>query len=135
VGGSRPATYEQAALKRVLDVLYTNIGSIGEDADHVEPQGVEVWFSGVEVVLGDGAQGVLLAGGDGIERVSEVGPAPQLYFDEDEGVVLTHDQVDLPAPRPVVALDERVTVLDQVAQREILTPYPGRFVLQSPTPA
>jgi site-specific DNA recombinase len=54
---------------------------------------------------------------------------------QDEGVVLAHDQVDLPAPYPVVALDECVAVLDQVAQREVLTPCAGGFVLQSPTPA
>jgi CRISPR-associated endonuclease/helicase Cas3 len=54
---------------------------------------------------------------------------------EDERVLLAHDQVDLPAPCPVVALDECVAVLDQVAQREVFTPRPGGFVLQSPTPA
>jgi hypothetical protein len=54
---------------------------------------------------------------------------------EDEGAVFAHYQVDLPTPRPVVALDECVTLLDQVAQREVFTPCPGRFVLQSPTPA
>jgi hypothetical protein len=35
-------------------------------------------------VFGDPAQGVLLAGGDGLERVSEAGTAPQFDFDEDE---------------------------------------------------
>src|SRR5215218_6556613 len=54
---------------------------------------------------------------------------------QDERVLLAHDQVDLPAPCPVVALDECVAVLDQVAQREVFTPRPGGFVLQSPTPA
>ena len=54
---------------------------------------------------------------------------------QDEGVVLAHYQVDLPAPGPVVAIDECVTVLDQVAQREVLTPCAGGSVLQSPTPA
>ena len=116
-------------------MVYTYIGSIGEDADHVEAQRVEARFPGVEVVLGDGAQGILLAGGDGLQRVPESGPAPQLHFDEDEGVILAYDQVDLPAPRPVVAFDELVTMPDQVAQREVLSPCPGGFVLQSPTPA
>jgi hypothetical protein len=54
---------------------------------------------------------------------------------QDERDLLAHDQVDLPAPCPVVALDECVAVLDQVAQREVFTPRPGGFVLQSPTPA
>ena len=131
----RMRVVREPSSERVLDVMYTDLGTVGEDPDHVEPQGVEAWFSGVEVVLGDGAQGVLLAGGDCLERVSEARRAPQLDFDEDERVVLAHYQVDLPATRPVVALDERVAVLDQVAQREVLTPRPGRSVLQPPTPA
>ena len=115
--------------------MHADIGSIGEDADHVESQGVVVWASSVEVVFGDGAQGALLAGGDGFERVSVAGSAPQLDLDEDEGVILADYQVDLPAPRPVVALDKLVTVPDQVAQGEVLTPCTGGSVLQSPTPA
>jgi hypothetical protein len=43
-----------------------------------------VWPSGVKVVFGYGAQGILLAGGDGFQWVSEAGTAPQLDFDEDE---------------------------------------------------
>jgi hypothetical protein len=114
--------------------MYAYIGSIGEDADHVESQGVVMWSSSVKVVFGDGAQGVLLAGGDGLEWVSVAGSAPQLDLDEDEGVILANYQVDLPAPGPVVALDELVAVLDQVAQREVLTPGAGGFMFQSPTP-
>jgi site-specific DNA recombinase len=41
---------------------------------------------------------------------------------QDEGVVLAHYQVDLPSPSSVVALHERVTLLDQVAQGEVFTP-------------
>jgi len=115
--------------------MHADTGSIGEDTDHVESQGVEARFSGVEVVLGDGAQGLLLAGGDGLEWVSEAGPAPQLHFDEDEGIVMADDQVDLPTTCPVIALDKRVTVPYQEAQGKILTPRAERFVLQSPTPA
>jgi hypothetical protein len=54
---------------------------------------------------------------------------------QDKGVVLAHYQVDLPAPCSVVALEKCVTVLDQVAQREIFAPGPGGSILQSPTPA
>ena len=82
-----------------------------------------------------GAEGVLFAVGDGFQWVSEAGPAPQLDFHEDECVVLVHYQVDLPAPGSVVALEEFVSVLYQIAQREVFTPFPGGFVLQSPTPA
>ena len=91
--------------------------------------------SGVEVVFGYGAQGVLFAGGYSLQWISEAGTAPQLDLHEDEGVVLAHYQVDLPSPSSVVALHKRVTVLDQVTQGEVFTPCPGGFVLQSPTPA
>jgi hypothetical protein len=130
-----PKTFPREVLECVFDVMYADFGSVGQDPDHVESQGVEGWFSGVEVVFGDGAQSVLLVGGNGLERVTEAGPAPQLDFDEDDGVVPAHYQVDLPAPGPVVALDELVTVPGQVAQREVLTPCSGGLVFQSPTPA
>ena len=133
---SVPRTREPWALsERVLDVIYPNVGPVGEDTDYVEPEGIVVRLSGVEEVFGDGAQRILFAGGDGLERVSEAGSAPKLDFDEDERFVLAHDQVDLPSPRPVVALDERVPVADQVAQREIFAPGSGGFIFQSPTPA
>jgi predicted ATPase len=128
-------SFRQMLSERVLDVMYADLGPVGEDSDHVEAQGVEGWSSGVEVVLGDGTQGALLVGGDGLERVSEAGPAPEFYLDEDDGVVLAHDQVDLPTPAPVVALEECVTPLAQVAQREVLTPGPGCLFFQPPTPA
>jgi hypothetical protein len=115
--------------------MEADLGLVGEDSDHVEPQGFEVWLSGVEEVLGYVAEGVLLTVGDGFQWVSEPGSAPQLDFHEDECVVLAHYQVDLPAPRSVVALEKFVTVLDQIAQREVFTPCPGGFTLQSPTPA
>ena len=72
------------SLERVLEVMHPYARSVGKDADHVEPQGVEVRFSGVWVAFGDGAQGILLAGGDGLEWVSETDSAPQLDLDEDE---------------------------------------------------
>ena len=50
------------SLERVLEVMHPYARSVGKDADHVEPQGVEVRFSGVWVAFGDGAQGILLAG-------------------------------------------------------------------------
>ena len=65
-------------------MMYADLGAVGQDADHVEAQGVEVGFSVVEVVFGYGAQGLLLAGGNGLQRVSEAGTAPQLDLYEDE---------------------------------------------------
>jgi hypothetical protein len=77
----------------------------------------------------------LLAGGDGLQWISEAGTAPQFDLDEDDEIILAHYQVDLPAPGPVVTLDECVPVLDQEAQREVFTPSPWGFIFQSPTPA
>jgi hypothetical protein len=65
-------------------VVHADLGPVGENADHVEAQGIERWISGVEVVFCYGAQSVLLAGGDGFEWVSVAGSAPQLDFHEDE---------------------------------------------------
>jgi hypothetical protein len=123
------------ASESIFDVMYAEFWTVGEDADHVEPQGIEAWCSRVEVVFGYGADGVLLAGGDGFQRVSEAGLPSQLDFHEDERVVFADYQVDLPAPRPVVAFEEYVTGLDQVAQGEVFAPCAGGFVFQSPTPA
>jgi hypothetical protein len=64
--------------------MNADIGSIGEDSDDVEPQCIEVRFSGMQIMLGDGAQGALLARSDGFERVSVAGSAPQLDLDKDE---------------------------------------------------
>jgi hypothetical protein len=116
-------------------VLHADLGAVGQDSDHVEAQGVEMWVFGVQVVFGYGAQGLLLARGDSLKRVSEAGTAPQLDFHEHECVVFAYYKVDLPSPGPVVALDGRVTVLDQVAQGEVFTPCSQGFVFQAPTPA
>src|SRR5215211_2241886 len=115
--------------------MLADLGLVGEDSDHVEPQGFEVWLSGVEVVFGYVAEGVLLTEGNGFQWVSEPGPAPQLDLHEDECVVLAHYQVDLPAPRSVVTRLRTSRAQDQIAQREVFTPCPGGFILQSPTPA
>src|SRR5919107_3042864 len=64
--------------------MYADLGLVGEDSDHVEPQGFEVWLSGVEVVFGYVAEGVLLTVGNGFQWVSEPGPAPQLDLHEDD---------------------------------------------------
>jgi hypothetical protein len=82
VGGG--SNLRQPHSECVLDMMYADLGPVGEDADHVEAQGVEVWFSDVEKVFGYGAQGVLFAEGDGFQWVSEAGSAPKLDFHEDE---------------------------------------------------
>jgi hypothetical protein len=66
--------------------MQADLGPVGQDSDHVEAQGLVRWFSGVKVVFGYGAEGVLFAVGDGFQWVSEAGPAPQLDFHEDERI-------------------------------------------------
>jgi hypothetical protein len=76
----------------------------------------------------------LLSGRDGFERVAEASRTTQLNLDEDEGFFFADDQVDLPAARPVVALDEPVAAPGQLAQREVLPPRSGGLSLVSPPP-
>jgi hypothetical protein len=64
--------------------MQADLGLVGQDSDHVEAQGIVRWFSGVKVVFGYGAEGILFAVGYGFQWVSEAGPAPQLDFHEDE---------------------------------------------------
>ena len=56
-------------------------------------------------------------------------------MNEDEGVSVLEDQVQLPVTGPVVALEEDVALSHQVAQRELFTPSAGELVTQGPTPA
>jgi hypothetical protein len=119
-------------LERVLDVTDAKPVLSDEDADLVESQGVEMWVAVGEVLHGELAEGGLFAGRDGFEWVAVGGPTARFDFDEYEGVFIADDQVDLPAPRPVVALDEVVAAPGQVAQREVLTPRPGGPTAQAP---
>ena len=74
----------------------------------------------------------LLSRRDGFERVAEASLTTQLNLDED--FFLADDQVDLPAARPVVALDEPVAAPGQVAQREILPHAPEDCFWSVPHP-
>jgi hypothetical protein len=73
-----------SALEGILDVMHADLGTVRKDTDHVEAQGFEVWLSGVEVVFGYPAEGVLFAGGNGLQWISEAATAPQLDLHEDE---------------------------------------------------
>lgn len=107
----------------------------GEDAYHVEAQGVEVWLVFGQVLFGEGADSGLLAGRYGFERVSEVCRAAELYLYEDEDLFVADDEVYFAATLPVVAFDQLKTALEEVAEREILAPRSGSLACQSPTPA
>ena len=72
-------------LESVLDVNDLGFAATNEYPHHVEAQRVEEAGSSIEEVLvSQGADGGLFAGGDGFERMSESGPSTQLDFDEDE---------------------------------------------------
>jgi hypothetical protein len=106
-----------------------------EDSDYVEARGFEGWLLYREVVLCEGADSGLLTRGDGVEWVAVARPPSQLHFDEDEGGSVAQDQVELAVSGPVIAFDEVVATLGQVAQREVLAPGAGGAFAQRPTPA
>lgn len=122
-------------LEGVLHVLQAVVGSSGMDAHYVKAHGVEGWLSFGEVELGQGAEGVLFAGSDGLEWAAEAGSPAQLDFDEDEGGALAHYEVDLAVARAVIAIHEHVAEILEVAQRQLLAPGPGGALAQAPTPA
>ncbi len=127
--------YRKDLLEGVFDVLQAVLAGPGEDTHDVEADGVEGRFSFGEIKLGQGAEGILFAGSDGLEWAAEAGSSAQLDLDEDEGGALAHDEVDLSVTRAVIALDELVAASHQVAQRQLLAPLPGRAPAQAPTPA
>lgn len=125
----------RAALESVLYVFYARSCVGGEDAYYVEAQGVEVWLVVCDVLFRERADGCLLAGRHGLERVAEAGRAAELDLYEDEGFFVADDEVYFAATLPVVVFDEPVATPGKVAQREVLAPRPGRLASQSPTPA
>ncbi len=125
----------QFALECVLYVLYARSCVGGEDADYVEAQGVEVWLVVGEVLFREGADGCLLAGRYGFERVAEAHRAAELHLYEDEGFFIADDEVYFSAALSVVAFYERIAASVEVAQREVFAPRAGRPACQSPTPA
>jgi hypothetical protein len=62
--------------------------------------------------------------GDGFERIPQPYSPPRLHLDEYEGVMVAHDQIQLPVTGSVVALDEGVSSPPQVAQGELFAPRP-----------
>ena len=68
-------------------MIYADLGPLGEDTDHVEAHGLEVWLCGVEAGVRLRSAGYFACGGDGFQWVSEAGPAPQLDFHKDERLV------------------------------------------------
>ena len=107
-----------------------------EYADHVEAYSVEAWLPIEEVSLGQGADGGLFAGGDGLEWMPEARSPTQLHFDEDEGIFVAQDQVQLAVTGAVVPFDEFVSLACKEAKRELFAPRAGEaFTTQETTPA
>ena len=73
-------------LEGILDVGYLGSSTADEDADHVEAQGLEFGGSLGQVLLGHEADGLLLAGGYGLQGGAVGGSAAELHLDEDEDV-------------------------------------------------
>jgi hypothetical protein len=109
-------------LESILHVVQAEFVVVRKYPDDVESQSIEIRVPLGQVLLGDGAEGGLFVRGNGFQRVAETCTAPQFDFNEDEGVFLAHDQVDLPVASPVVAFDERVAAPGEVTERKVLTP-------------
>jgi hypothetical protein len=106
-----------------------------EYPDDVKAHGIEVRLLLGEVLYCEGANGGLLAGGDRVERATEAGPPAQLHLCENESVPVAQDQVQLAEAGAVVALDELVALLRQVAKSELFAPRAGGTIAQGLTPA
>ena len=124
-----------SSLEGVLYVDDPGCAFADEYADHVEAQRIEVRALPGEILFGKRADGGLLVGGDGFEWIPEAQSAAHLDLDEDEGILVAQDQIQLPVTGAVVALDELVSLLQQVAQRELFAPRAGEAFAQGPTPA
>ena len=79
--------------------------SFGEYPDDVEAHGIEVRISLRQVLFGQGAYCGSFTRGHGVEGIAEAPPFTQLDLDEDDGVPVAQDQVQLPVAGAVVALD------------------------------
>jgi hypothetical protein len=105
----------RASLEGVLYVFYARSCVGGEDAYHVEAQDIEVWLLVGEVLFREGADGCLLAGRYGFERVAETGRAAELDLYEDECFFVANDEIYFAAALPVIAFDEPVAAPGEVA--------------------
>jgi hypothetical protein len=83
MGGLEGVLYVDDSARAVAD----------EYPDHVEAYSVEGWLLLGEVPFGQGADGGLFTGGDGLEGISEAHAPAQLDFGEDEGVLVAKDKV------------------------------------------
>src|SRR5262245_35843852 len=59
-----------------------------------------------------------LGGRHGIDAVAEAAGAPIAHLDEDDGIALAHDEIDLAVAAGVVACDEREARSFEMSERE-----------------
>ena len=106
-----------------------------EYADDVEAHGIEVRLLLGQVSFCERADGGLLASGDRVERATEARPPAQLHLGKDDSISVAQYQVYLAEAGAVVALDELVALLRQVAKSELFAPRAGGTIAQGLTPA
>lgn len=63
-------------------------------------------------------------GGDRFQRVPKAGAGSRLYLDERHHVITSDDQVDFAVAEAVVACQDRVPLLAEIARGELLTQNP-----------
>ena len=125
----------RGVLEGILDVMDPWPALSSKYPHRIEAELTEVRLSVDEVLFGDGADDGSFVRGDGFEWVSETCSPAQLHLDEDERSAPAHDEVQLAVAGTVVAFNEFVTLPDQVAERELLSPRAGSPIIQAPTPA
>jgi hypothetical protein len=130
-----PSILADAGSEGVLHVDEARCALADEYADDVEAHGIEVRLLLGQVTFCERAYGGLLAGGDRVEWATEAGSPAQLHLCENESVPVAQDQVQLAEAGAVVAIDELVALLRQVAQRELFAPRAGGTFAQGRTPA
>ena len=111
--------------RRVMPKLRGVAASL--DRDHVEPDLAPRGGRHLGKILPRGADDPApLGGSDRLLGRPEVGDLERADLDEDEHIPLSGDDVDLPALRPVVPLDDREPRPIEVAARPLLRRVPLR---------
>lgn len=76
-------------------------------------------------MVGGKDDALLFPGGNAGCRPAMAGAAAQAHFDEDQGFALGTDEINLAAPYPVIAVNDRQSPAPQEAGRQFLRGYTG----------
>ena len=90
-----------------------HVGTIQEDADHVEPVLLRRPPVAVDPDHGGSLQLLALPPVNGLHRTTKIGPPPRLHLDEGDRPVLLDHEVDIPMAVPEPALNHTPPVLPQ----------------------